>query len=989
MGKTLCLALVGLALPLAAVELTPAADRRLVHVAPAQAIPAGRPAGTVRLSFVCRGPVSVDTRLRFLDAGGRLVSSVFMRPSLKMPARAEWGRENLHLISFGRDAAPPDARSVAVELSLAHLPDRGPEPPVFDLRAAEVVWATAPRGAKTANWFTRDEDVVFAGVLPPGKTGLRVRVRDAEGAAVFAGDVAGATWRWRAPDVGFYTVRFAWLDAAGGEEPVVESIGACSHRTEGGHVVRARFAAFPRAEQAFCVSPAPARRVEEAPPAFGFNVAPQVSQDLGEETPFALVRLLGMSAFIRYHWFRWHEIERAGRGCYDWAPVDAAFARAARAGYGFDRILVNAFGTPAWLTSAPASDARRAHFYAPKDMAPFHDFAKAFCARYPAMRYFELWNEPHLPGYSLFWQQATPEQFVALLRAGYTGAKAANPGVTVLMGGVGMRYLPFYEAFVRLGGVRWFDQLDTHCGYDMSPFRAVERRYGAPAKPYWEGEWHTVLYNCSAPEIPSEALCAYRMLTNMADLLHEGNARVTGFGLCCGDHVPETAPFFAREEGIHQVAGLFRSRPYLEPRLAALALRTATDRFAGAVARRGAWAFAEDGAQRLCAFTSAAGTMAFAWSANPRQAAWDPLFAAAVRGRTILDWTGRATTLDAMRPLRVYFVLAPDLAAAARGVPLEKLDYSAYNFKPPATTQRGVYAPAPVWMPVTNAAARATLAASFAADLDATNLVLRVRTAAAERAQALVCALDVAGKGRLEDVVELRATRDGTLVKLRTPALMGDIPPEFSPAHVPLVKSAAVCRADAAGETWTVRLAMSDLYPFIHAPGRALRLCLRVAGERGGAAQWGAGWERIKKPAAFGVLVPSGGGRVLADQRDVARAFGDAAVAPGAVARVRATAAERGAGFGLRAAFAPGSAVRLSCELRGTGRVEAAAWVRDAEGRFLGRHNAGHLALEAGWKPFSAVWVMPGAASAGDFNVFSWRNGDAAFEVRNLRLVNE
>ena len=37
---------------------------------------------------------------------------------------------------------------------------------------------------------------------------------------------------------------------------------------------------------------------------------------------------------------------------------------------------------------------------------------------------------------------------------------------------------------------------------------AVERRYGVPQKPYGEGEWHTVLYNCSTPEIPSEELCA-------------------------------------------------------------------------------------------------------------------------------------------------------------------------------------------------------------------------------------------------------------------------------------------------------------------------------------------------------------------------------------------------------------------------------------------------------------------------------------------------
>ena len=987
------LSLCGLALSLAAVELRPTAGRTLVHVTAPQEIPAARPSGTVCLKFVCRGPVSVNTRLRFFDAEGRRVKTSFLWPSLKMPPRAEWGRDNVHMMPLGRASLPPEAKTVAVELSLSHQPEGGPEPPLFDLRAAAVDWALAPRGVKTANWFTRGEDVVFKGILPPGKTGLRARVRDAEGAALFCGDVAGATWRWRPPDVGFYTVRFAWLDAAGGEEPVVESFAACSHRSEGNLITRARFAVFPRAEQAFCVSPAPARRPDEAPPMFGFNVGTKVSQDLGEDVPFELVRLLGMSAFIRYHWFAWHEIEKAGRGRYDWSSVDAAFARAARAGYGFDRILVNAFGTPAWLTTAPegTTAAQRPYFYAPKDMAPFHDFAKAFCARYPAMRYFELWNEPHLPGYSIFWQKSSPEQFVELLRAGYTGAKAANPDVTVVMGGVGMRYLPFYEPFVKLGGVQWFDQLDTHCGYDMSAFRAVERRYGVPQKPYWEGEWHTVLYNCSTPEIPSEELCAYRMLTNMADLMHEGNTRITGFGMCCGDHTPETAPFFAREEGIHQVMGLFRSRPYLEPRLAALALRTATDCFAGDIARRGAWAFAEDGSQRLCAFSSAAGTMAFAWSANPRQktGAWDADFAAAVRGRRILDWTGRAVACAEMKPLRVYFVLDPDLAAAARGAPLEKLDYSAYNYKAPTTVQRGVYAPAPVWTPVTNAAALATLAAQFAADLTASNLTLRVRTGAAERATSLTCAIDVTGKGLLEDVVELRATRDGTLVKLRTPALMGDIPPEFSPANVPLTKSAAACAADGAGECWTVRLAMSDLYPFIHAPGRAVRLALRVAGEKGGVAGWGAGWDRIKKPADFGRLVPSGGGRVLADQQAVSCVFGDATLSTGAVARVRATAATRAAGFSLRASFVPGSTVRLSCEMRGVGRVEAAAWARDVQGRSCGRHNAGSLPLGNGWKPFTAVWTMPREASAGDFKVFSWRNGEAAFEVRGLRLVNE
>ena len=981
-----------------AVVLDPrtAGNRALIHVTPAQRIPAARPAGTVWLRFVCHGPVCVNTRLVFFDSDGRRISEAFMWPSLKMPARDEWGMPNRHAMALGAGRIPAGASSVSIELSLSHVPQAGSEEPLFDLQSAKIVWNTAPRSVKTANWFTLGEDVVFRGNLPEGKTGLRAVVHDVDGVEVERIDVSGAEWRWRPPSVGFYTVAFFWLDGANEAEPIVESYTTCSHKVNGPVVSRTKFAEFSRAEQAFCVSPTEARSVSDAPPMFGFNVSPYPSQDFDDETPFALVRLLGMSAFVRYHWFRWHEIERKGRGRYDWSAVDEAFARARRAGYGLDRVLVNAFGTPAWLTTAPGDlpAHRRPHLYAPKDTVPFHDFVKALCARYPEMKYLELWNEPHLPGYSIFWQKSSPEQFVDLLKAGYTGAKEANPGVTVLMGGIGMRYLPFYEQFVQLGGVDWYDQMDTHCGYDMRLFREAERKAGVPSKPYWEGEWHTVLYNCSAPELPDEELCCYRMLTNMADLMHEGNSRVTGFGLCCGDHTPESARFFAGQEGIHQVSGLFRSRPYLEPRLAALALRTATDRFAGPIERRGAWAFAEDGSQRICAFSSASGTMAFAWSTNPRMkpGAWTDAFAAVARGRHILDWTGRTVSLQEMKPMRVYFILDPDLVAAAGGIALPRLDYSAYNYKAPRTTWRGVYSPesAPVWMSMTNRVDNGQTPVRFAASLSAEALELKVQTMGAEKVKTLTFAIDVTGKGILDDVVEFRVSRDGTILKPRTPVLMGDIPPEFSPANTPLTKSSVTRRAQEGGEVWSIRVAMSDLYPFIYSPGRALRFVIEAEGEGGAHAMWGEGWSAaIKTVSDFGTLHPSGGGRILVDQSSLTRAFGDARLVPGTVASVRATSDAKGAGFGVRAAFVPGSVVRMTCRMRGTGRVEAAAWVKNARGRHLARLNAGKLQLKDEWQTFTTQWVMPADAASGDVNVFSWRDGAAAFEVRDFRLVNE
>ena len=153
----------------------------LRHVTEPQAIPASRSSGMVRLDFVCGGPVSVNTRLLFFDAAGTRISEAFMWPSLKMPAREEWGRPNVHAMARGAGRIPDAAKTVSVELSLTHEAAEGNEAPLFDLQSARLVWNTAPRGVKTANWFTWGEDVVFRGELPEGKKGLRVAVRDAEG----------------------------------------------------------------------------------------------------------------------------------------------------------------------------------------------------------------------------------------------------------------------------------------------------------------------------------------------------------------------------------------------------------------------------------------------------------------------------------------------------------------------------------------------------------------------------------------------------------------------------------------------------------------------------------------------------------------------------------------------------------------------------------------------------------------------------------------
>ena len=953
------------------------------------ALPAHRVPADVRLSFVCRGPVEINGRILFTDATGAPKGFYRFSPALKVPSKSGWNRPGSHSVCVPAYGIPEGAANAAVELMAFHRPAAGGEAPVFEITGLDWDFSATPVGLQPENWFSPGEDAVFVACVPEGCKGIRGTVTDSSGREVFRADADGDVWRWKDPRPGFYKVRFSWIEDSGAtRECRGSTLYVGDIRRENGVQFCEKVTAFRRDGQNFAVGATRARSPEECPPAFGFNLEPYDWGYIPGQTPFRIVKHLGMGSFIRYHHFWWDSIEREGRGRYDWSKVDAAFERAARAGYGRDRIIVNTFGTPAGLSTSPPVEnvgwMTPSRYHAPRDMQPWRDYVKAFCERYPGIRYFELWNEPHLPGYSIFWQKSSPAQFAELLKAGYEGVKEADPSITVLMGGVGMRYLPFYEELLKLGGDRWFDRLATHCGYDMRHFREAERRLGVKGKPYWEDEWHTVLYNCSDPNPPGEKECAYRMLVNLATLLHAGNDRIAGFGFCCGTKTPETVRYFAKKQGICQVSGLFRSDPCMEPRFAALALRTATDRFSGEIRKAGAWAFADDGSQRVCAFKSDAGTVAFVWCETPgeKPVKWTDGFMRTVGGKKAIDWEGREAHPGSMLSRRVYFVVDPDLDAASReGVVLRQLDHIAVSADSGSSLERGAYSQDAGMVHIPFSRTEGGFAGGFSASLDENALTVET-VSRSGRFESVRFALDVEGKGSIEDTVEFLVTADGTAVKPRTPVLKGDIPPEFSPANVPLVKSRMERFAQDGGERWRITAAMSDLYPFVRSPGRELRFSIAARGEAGGGS-WGGGFGRIRRPSQFGMLRPTGKGKVLALQDAIRGRFGDAAVVPGEIASVRALSGKGPAGFSVTVSPLPGSVIRATALLRGAAKIEPVAW---ADGV---RINAEKFELSPEWRRHEIRWDFPATAKKAMVALFSWRNGAAAFEVKDFKIVND
>ena len=848
--------------------------------------------------------------------------------------------------------------------------------------------ATNPCGLGStafANWISLGETITFTNSLPAGSA-MEGVVRDTKGNEVYRGAADGSVWTWRPEKSGYYTVKFTAVQD--GERKPVSMILRAQQWYPG--VGMALLGDFPRDEFAIAVSPAPAREPKDAPPKLGFNVGAWSSpKDL--EPTRETVKLLGMNAFLRLHYYRWDEMEKQ-QGKIDWKVPDYTLKYWLEHGYTYDNLLVNIFGTPTWLSTAPAGTSgkvwyERPALYAPRDMEPVRTFFRAFCERYKGIRNIEVWNEPHLPGYSVFWKNSSPEQFVDLLKHAYQGVKEADPTVNVVMGGIGMRYLPFYERVVPLGIIDWYDMMDTHCGYDMRPFRELEKRLGKESKPYWEGEWHTVLYNCADPNPPSEEECAFRMLMNFADLLHTVGARITGFGLNCGTHAPETAKVYAKVGGIQQVSGLFRTLPMREPRLAAFALRTATDLFAGDIRDAGAWRYGEDGRYYAVAQTSDRGTVAFVWSALGKegQVSVPAEFLAAAKGKKVLDWEGHETTFEEFRPRRMYYIVDPDLAALAKGDPTDSFQFFSYNFKGYLGKQRirGGYGSGQNVrdIPFGNAGA------AFAADLDGEGLRLRIKLPAGERPVRLGLVVDTEGNGLIEDVVEFKATPDGTVVKPRTPQLRGDIPSDWSPANVPLARTKSSVKEG----VWTLDVWRGDMFPFAYSEGRGLGLSLRLVTDRG-THVWGDGWTKIIEPLKFGLLLPSGGGRVLARSADldIGRRFGEAEVTrKDGVIHVKALSGRGNSGVSIPLEYVPGSRIAYSGRIRGKGRVIIGCWCSDGKSGKTKRCDGASPAPSDDWIEFKGSIDVPPYSKSGNLNLFTWRAPDAEWELRDFTVVNE
>lgn len=199
-----------------------------------------------------------------------------------------------------------------------------------------------------------------------------------------------------------------------------------------------------------------------------------------EAEPVKVDRALEMAAAAGYHWIRqefvWEDIEIHGKGDFEdrrhepyrsaWAKYDRIVDEAEARGL---ELIVRISNPPEWTRAARDGPGT---FAPPDDAQDFADFVGAVVGRYMGrIRYYQLWNEPNIyPEWGSY--PINPEAYTALLRAGATAARAADPNVVIIAGALAatinlqpaadapansLSDLIFLQRMYDAGAAPWFD----------------------------------------------------------------------------------------------------------------------------------------------------------------------------------------------------------------------------------------------------------------------------------------------------------------------------------------------------------------------------------------------------------------------------------------------------------------------------------------------------------------------------------------------------
>ena len=709
-------------------------------------------------------------------------------------------------------------------------------------------------------------------------------------------------WNWTPSQPGLYEVEFTWepTDAGTSWKPIYRQYSLKNRVTGNSNV-------FKVPKWAFAVAARPTRPMNQRSGQFGVSV-----QYDGTDVPLA--DLVGMR-FARIHAIGWgaqYTKEELGielkQGEFNWDRIDTFVDHLNE--FGFE-IMGNIIYTPRWASPHPDKDeinicVREFSAYAPVDMNHWSDFVAACVKRYKKdIKIWELWNEPNIPGASVFWND-TPENYYRLLKAGYEAVKKYQPDGIVCIGGLGPRssYLAFYNQLLKLGGGAYFDRLALH-GSDVStkPFYALDKAYDVSPKPWFNTEWHAMLYTSTSPEsatLPDEKQVTQKMFMDLLQQIKGGVQKLTYFATT-GNIDREAMAFCRKDKWSVHWSGLFRTRPLHEPRFAAVVLQHffSTVQKKGLTFRKG---IELEHQQQAAWFDNSDRPLMVLWATGDEPEKVDLRISELITASTIVtQWDGKAVSLDQGRftinPGTIYFlenidVQKASLLEASENVLINPRDIQnqlqekivgKFQTGPLFETVESALRPAVVWQNkdmeyfalVGGSTKAKGFTAMFAVGMTPAYLDVAIRVTDKKFVNtsqkvgywfgdSVQFALDPDGTALAGNHVEFIAALDNgkpILMKTVTPYLGGDLPSAYTQANE-VVKHAQIAIDRESPDTllYKIRINLSELYPFVLNSAKPLRFSLLVNNNdghgRSGYLQWAAGIGKSKQSASFGTLKP-------------------------------------------------------------------------------------------------------------------------------------